>query len=152
MEILQPLFDTPNQLLLFVLSFLAATLLPIGSEWLLIVMILQGFNPEQTILTATLGNYLGACTNYCIGMWGSEFFTRKILRIDIKEEDRAKRIYEKYGSWSLLFAWLPVVGDPLCVFAGAFKVHFFKFSLLVFIGKFLRYAILAFFVLQGQGN
>jgi membrane protein YqaA with SNARE-associated domain len=152
MEILQTLFNTPSQPLLFILSFLAATLLPIGSEWLLIVMILEGFNPNHTVLTATLGNYLGACTNYCIGIWGSEFLTRKLLRIDIKEEDRARNIYRKYGSWSLLFAWLPVVGDPLCVLAGAFRVHFLKFSLLVFIGKFLRYAILAFFVLQGKTN
>jgi membrane protein YqaA with SNARE-associated domain len=113
-------------------------------------MILQGFNPEHTIITATLGNYLGGCTNYCIGMWGSEFFTRKILRINITQQDKAKKFYAKYGSWSLLFAWLPVIGDPLCVLAGAFKVHFFKFSLLVFIGKFLRYAILAFLVLQGK--
>ena len=150
MEILQPLFNDPSQLLLFILSFLAATLLPIGSEWLLIVMIFRGFNPECTVLTATFGNYLGACTNYFIGMWGSNFLTEKILRIDARQQARAKKKYSKYGSWSLLFAWVPVVGDPLCLLAGAFRIHFFKFSLLVFVGKFFRYAILAFLILQGK--
>ncbi len=146
MEILQPFFSNPNQLLLFFLSFLAATIVPIGSEWLLIVMILQGFNPEHTVLTASFGNYLGACTTFFIGLWGSEFLTRKILRIDSSRQQKTREIYRKYGSWSLLFTWLPIVGDPLCLLAGAFKVHFFKFSILVFMGKLFRYATVAFLV------
>jgi membrane protein YqaA with SNARE-associated domain len=115
-------------------------------------MILRGFNPEHTVLSATFGNYLGACTNYFIGIWGSDFLTEKLLRIDTRQQERAKNIYAKYGSGSLLFAWVPVIGDPLCLLAGVFRISFFKFSLLVFVGKFFRYAILAFLILQGKGN
>lgn len=152
MEILQTLTDSPSLPALFLLSFLASTILPIGSEWLLIVMIVQGFPRDQLILTASLGNFLGACTTYLIGIWGSDFIIRTILRTDDRQLSRAGKIYEKYGVWSLFFSWLPVVGDPLCLLAGIFRVGFVRFSLLVFVGKFLRYATLAFFVAQSTGE
>lgn len=152
MEILQTFADTPSLPALFLLSFLASTVLPIGSEWLLIVMIVQGFPRDQLVLTASLGNFLGACTTYLIGIWGSDFIIRTILRIDDRQLSRAGKMYEKYGAWSLFFSWLPVVGDPLCLLAGIFRVGFARFSLLVFVGKFLRYATLAFFVAQSTGE
>ena len=152
MEVLQTFVDTPSLPALFLLSFLASTILPIGSEWLLIVMIVQGFPRDQLVLTASLGNFLGACTTYLIGLWGSDFIIRTILRIDDRQLSRAGKIYEKYGVWSLLLSWLPVVGDPLCLLAGIFRVGFVRFSLLVFVGKFLRYATLAFFVAQSTGE
>lgn len=152
MELLQTLAGSPGLPALFLLSFLASTILPIGSEWLLIAMIMQSFSPHHVVLTATLGNFLGACTTYLIGIWGSDFFIRTILRIDDKQLTRARAMYEKYGTWSLLLSWLPVVGDPLCLAAGIFRVGFGRFALLVFVGKFSRYATLAFLVLQGTGE
>ncbi len=143
MELLHHLDLEPSLSVLFILSFLAATVVPIGSEWLLAVMILSGFSPTQTVFTATSGNYLGGCTTYLIGIYGSDFFIRKLLRINDSDLIKAKRIYRKYGSWSLLLSWLPVVGDPLCLLAGIFKVGFTRFSLLIFSGKFFRYAALA---------
>ena len=115
-------------------------------------MIVQGFPRDQLVLTASLGNFLGACTTYLIGIWGSDFIIRTILRIDDRQLSRAGKIYEKYGVWSLFFSWLPAVGDPLCLLAGIFRVGFVRFSLLVFVGKFLRYATLAFFVAQSTGE
>lgn len=152
MELLQTLASSPSLPTLFLLSFLASTILPIGSEWLLIVMIVQGFPIHQVVLTASAGNFLGACTTYFVGIWGSDFFIRSVLRIDDKQMTRARVIYGKYGAWSLLFSWLPVVGDPLCLLAGIFRTGFGRFALLVFVGKFLRYATLAFLVLQGRGE
>ena len=152
MEILSTLYTTPSLSLLFVLSFLAATILPIGSEWLLIVMVLQGFSLENIVITATLGNFLGACTTYLIGIWGSEFFIGTILRIGEPQLLKAKTLYGKYGSWSLLLSWLPVIGDPLCLVAGVFQITFIRFSVLVFVGKFFRYAILALLVQHGTGG
>ncbi len=148
MELLQ----TPSLPALFVLSFLASTILPVGSEWLLIAMIVQGFSPPQLVLTASLGNFLGACTTYLIGIWGSDFIIRKILRTDEKQLARAGKVYEKYGIWSLLFSWLPVVGDPLCLLAGIFRARFGHFFLLVFTGKFLRYTVLALVVAKSTGE
>jgi membrane protein YqaA with SNARE-associated domain len=152
MEFLQTLAGSPSLSALFLLSFLASTILPIGSEWLLIVMIVQGFPSHQVVMTASVGNFLGACTTYLIGIWGSDFFIRTVLRIDDKQITRAREVYGRYGAWSLLLSWLPVVGDPLCLLAGIFRTGFGRFALLVFVGKFSRYATLAFIVLQGTGE
>ncbi len=128
---------------LFVLSFLAATLVPVGSEWLLSAMILNGSEPVAVVLIATAGNFLGACTTYGIGLWGGPFLVRRLLRIEPQTQARAERLYERYGVWSLLFSWLPVVGDPLCLVGGVLKVGFLRFSLLVLTGKIVRYAAVA---------
>jgi len=152
MELFHHLSFEPSFPVLFILSFLAATVIPIGSEWLLIVMILGNFSPAQTVITATVGNYLGGCTTYLIGIYGSDFIINKLLRIGNSEMARAKRIYTRYGSWSLLLSWLPIIGDPLCLIAGIFNVAFIRFSLLVFTGKFLRYATLAALTVQANGG
>lgn len=151
MELLSAITDSPGLPALFLLSFLAATILPIGSEWLLIILIIKGFSPANVVITASVGNFLGACTTYMIGMWGSDFFIRTILRISDQQLARAKTMYAKYGVWSLLLSWIPVIGDPLCLLAGLFRVGFDRFSLMVFIGKFCRYATLAFLTLSGKG-
>jgi len=148
-----PFFATaPSLPLLFFLSFLAATLLPVGSEWLLIVMVTQGFSPAELVVTATAGNCLGACTTYLIGTGGSDFVIRRILRMEDSQLVRASKLYGKYGSWSLLLSWLPVVGDPLCLMAGLFKVRFIQFAVLVLVGKFFRYAMLAFVTFYAPGG
>lgn len=128
---------------LFLLSFLAATLLPLGSEWLLVTMLMQKYDPAATVAVASIGNYLGASTTYCIGIFGGTFLIRKLLRIDIAQQERAERVYARYGSWSLLLSWLPLIGDPLCLVAGVLKVDFARFSFLVFSGKLARYALVA---------
>lgn len=138
----EDLLTTPNLPALFVLSFLAATLIPLGSEWLLITLILNNQNLWPAVLTATMGNYLGACTTYIIGAWGADFLTKKIVRISKRQQQKASNLYKKYGKWSLLFSWLPVVGDPLCLIGGMQHLNFWFFSILVLIGKFMRYAII----------
>lgn len=128
---------------LFVLSFLAATVLPVGSEWLLIGLIIKSWDAEQVVAVATVGNYLGACTTYGIGHWGSDFFMHKVLRINADQSEKAAALFKKYGSWSLLLSWLPLVGDPLCLVAGSLRLNFLLFSCFVFIGKLVRYALVA---------
>lgn len=128
---------------LFILSFLAATIIPIGSEWLLVVLILNGKSVEMVVIVATIGNYLGASTTYLIGLWGSEFLTQKILRVKKSAQSRAENFYKKYGAWSLLLSWLPIIGDPLCLIGGGLRLHFGIFSVFVFVGKLARYTIIA---------
>lgn len=152
MDFLPSLFTTPSLPLLFMLSFLAATILPVGSEWLLIVMVIQNFAVPEIVLTATLGNFLGACSTYLLGLLGAKYIIKTILRINDAQLMRAEKMYAHYGHWSLLLSWLPVIGDPLCLVAGVFKISFIRFSLLVFVGKFFRYAILALLTLQGTGG
>lgn len=124
---------------LFLASFLASTLLPLGSEWMLVLLLLRGVAPGSAVLVATAGNYLGACCTYGMGIWGSHFLISRVLRIDSSALGRAERWYRKYGSWSLLLSWLPLVGDPLCLVGGVLRVNFPLFSLLVFSGKLGRY-------------
>ncbi|MCK9295234.1 MAG: DedA family protein [Desulfobulbaceae bacterium] len=128
---------------LFLLSFLASTVIPLGSEWLVVTLILKGYQPEYVVAAAATGNYLGACTTYFVGLWGAGFLIKKVMRIDETALARAQLFYRRYGSWSLLFSWLPVVGDPLCLAGGALRVNFILFSLLVFAGKLARYAVIA---------
>jgi membrane protein YqaA with SNARE-associated domain len=152
MDFFYAITDSPGLPTLFLLSFLASTILPIGSEWLLVILIMQGLSPTNVVITATIGNFLGAYSTYLIGIWGSDFFIRTVLRISDAQLARSRNVYEKYGTWSLLVSWLPVVGDPLCLLAGLFKIGLGRFSLLVFVGKFARYATLAFLTLKSTGE
>jgi len=135
---------------LFLLSFLASTLLPLGSEWLLAAMLLQRHDPLTAVLVATTGNYLGACTSYWIGIFGGSLLAEKVLRIDASARARAERFFGRYGSWSLLLSWLPVVGDPLCLAGGLLRIPYLRFSLLVATGKLARYATVAWLTLKGM--
>ena len=128
---------------LFLLSLLAATLVPMGSEWLLLSLIFQGSSPVQVVVVATLGNVLGACITYGIGVWGSGFLMEKLLRVDEKQSARAMALYQRYGPFSLLFSWLPVIGDPLCLAAGVLRLQPLLFLLPVIVGKLARYAFIA---------
>ncbi|MCK5068979.1 MAG: DedA family protein [Desulfocapsa sp.] len=128
---------------LFLLSLLAATLLPLGSEWLLAALILQGLPPAQVVVVATLGNVLGSFITYGLGIWGSGFFLRKLLRVDKKKTEKAMELYQRYGAISLLFAWLPIIGDPLCLAAGILRLRPLFFLFFVFIGKLGRYVFIA---------
>jgi membrane protein YqaA with SNARE-associated domain len=128
---------------LLIISFLASTLLPLGSEWFLVLLLLKGTSPLWAVATATLGNSLGAWTNYLIGVWGQEWVIRRVLRIDPTQQQRAQNWFRHYGSWSLLLSWLPLVGDPLCLISGIMKTPQLRFFLLVVSGKGLRYLALA---------
>jgi membrane protein YqaA with SNARE-associated domain len=133
---------------LFLLSFLASTLIPLGSEWLLVVLLLNRADPAAAVATATVGNWLGACTTWAIGIWGGPFLIRRLLRVSQADEERAERFYARYGIWSLLLSWLPVIGDPLCLVGGLLRVGFLRFSLLVFTGKLVRYVAVAWITLR----
>ena len=134
---------------LFLLSFCASTLLPLGSEWLLIALLLHGEDATMTVLVATVGNSLGGASSYLIGRLGSDWLTTKVLRISSERQERAEALFRRYGSWSLFFSWLPIVGDPLCLVGGLLKIHFGRFCLLVAGGKGLRYLVVALLTLQG---
>ncbi len=133
---------------LFCLSFLAATVLPLGSEWFFIVLLLNGSALIPATLVATVGNFLGGLTTYLLGRWGSVFFQQKFLRISSDDLAKAQSLYNRFGVWSLLFSWMPIIGDPLCFLAGIFKTHPITFSILVITGKGLRYFLLGLLTLQ----
>jgi len=133
---------------MFFTGFLAATVLPLGSEWLLVVLLVQGLDTITLVACATFGNYLGACTTYAIGYYSSDMIAERFLKIDKKKRAKAERIYNKFGALSLALSWVPIIGDPLCIVGGFMKYSFFKFSLLVSAGKLARYAFIAYLTLK----
>jgi len=128
---------------LFLASFLASTILPFGSEGLLILLVYEKFNIPALVLVASAGNFLGACTSYYIGLKG-RVLVEKYLRFDPKEIEKVEKSFSKYGKFVLLFTWLPFIGDAITVASGLLRVKFWIFSILVFTGKFIRYLIIAY--------
>lgn len=128
---------------LFLASFLAATILPFGSEWIVVLLISREFNAFAVVIVASIGNFLGACTSYYIGLKGRSYIER-YLRIEPEEVRKAEIYFSKYGSYVLLFTWLPFIGDALTVVSGLLRLRFHIFSILVFTGKFMRYLFVAY--------
>jgi membrane protein YqaA with SNARE-associated domain len=107
-------------------------------------MVTRGYNITAVVITASIGNYLGACTTYLLGRIGREKLLEKYMKIKQDELKKAEKIFNKYCSPTLLFTWLPIVGDTLAAISGIFKLSFSLFSLYVFIGKLLRYLAVAY--------
>ncbi len=132
-------------LTLFAISFLAATLLPLGSEALLLYNISLGYDVFSLILVATIGNTLGSIVNYFLGLKGVDFLTSKKYTNPKRLED-ATKTFKKYGAFSLLLSWVPIIGDPITFIAGVLKYDIKKFILIVFLAKGMRYVIVSLFV------
>lgn len=126
---------------LFISAFVAATLLPFYSEVILGVMLVNGADPLWLWLSATGGNTLGAWVNWLLGRYLLHFQHKKWFPFKPQSLQKAQDSFNKYGLWSLLFAWLPIIGDPITFIAGIMKVRVLPFIMLVFIGKGLRYAV-----------
>ncbi len=127
---------------LFAASFLAATLLPLSSEVVLGFLLLNGADPVIAVGVATCGNVLGSCLNYAIGLGGNKILLKKVLRISEEEFNKSAERYKKWGVYSLLLAWVPVIGDPITVIAGVLKTKFMLFLILVTTGKLVRYIVI----------
>lgn len=128
---------------LFLASFLASTILPFGSEGIVVYLISQKFNFLNVVIVASVGKFLGACTSYYIGLKGRGL-VESYLGINSNDIEKAEKYFSKYGSYMLLFTWLPVIGDALTVASGILRLKFWVFSVLVFTGKFLRYLAVAY--------
>lgn len=128
---------------LFAASFLAATILPFPSEVMLAGLLLAGDFPWPVLLAvATAGNVLGSVVNWSLGRFLLHFRDRRWFPVKPESYARMERWFARWGVWLLLLAWLPVVGDPLTVVAGALRVNLALFVLLVGLGKLGRYAAL----------
>ncbi|MBD1582717.1 YqaA family protein [Pseudoalteromonas sp. S16_S37] len=127
---------------LFLSALSSATLLPGSSEVLLSgLAISENANLLMLWLIATLGNVVGSCINYWLGCNVMHFKDRRWFPVSQRQLEKAQLQYTRFGSASLLFAWVPIIGDPLTVFAGVFKMKKRLFVPLVSLGKGLRYAM-----------
>ena len=125
---------------LFLISFLAATILPFSSEIVLTTMYLSNlFETYLLLIFASIGNILGSITNWYLGKKITIFQDRKWFPVSPDQLDRSQKYFQKYGLWSLLLAWVPIIGDPLTLLAGVLNVRFSLFLILVSISKISRY-------------
>ncbi len=128
-------------LFLFLSAFIAATFLPMYSEVVLATLLLQGEAPALVWIVATTGNTLGSVVNWWLGRYCLHFKDRRWFPINTNKLSRSQAWFQKYGVWSLLFAWLPIVGDALPFIAGMMNTRFSIMLILTFIGKGARYGV-----------
>lgn len=133
-------FDVPAAAALFLAAFLGATLVPVSSEAAFVAALAAGMNPAVALVTASAGNALGASVTYAMGRALGPTTRAKL------EASRAGRKAlawaERYGAWTLAGAWLPIVGDPICLAAGLFRMPVWAFVLLGLGTRVARYAAL----------
>ena len=131
----------------FVVAFVSATLLPLGSEPAVFAVI--KLNPElfwPAILLATLGNTLGGIVTWWMG-WAARKGTEKATDHEAKVNSRALRWLQRFGAKACLLSWLPIVGDPLCAVAGWLRLPFWPCVVYMAIGKGARYVSMTAFML-----
>ena len=134
---------------LFVLALLAATLLPMQSEAGLAALLLtDSYSVSGLLLAAITGNTLGSTINWWLGRSLSRFQQRRWFPVTPAQLQRAQHWYQRYGRWSLLLSWLPIIGDPLTLVAGVLREPLPSFLLLVLLAKSARYLLLALIVLS----
>ncbi len=128
---------------MFVAAFGAATILPLGSEVVFVGLLTAGSGIFLLWLVASVGNTLGSVVNYYLGIKYGESLAKRMLRMSDNTYAKAESMFQRWGKWSLLLAWVPVVGDPLTLVAGALKVRLGFFLVLVFFSKSSRYGLIA---------
>jgi len=131
---------------LFLSAFLAATILPAQSELGLGYLVMSSnYSMAVLILIASLGNTLGAMVNWIVGRG----IGKSVMRLEkIQASPRYQAItrwYRKYGRWTLLLSWVPIIGDPITVVAGVLREPFKSFILIVALAKTSRYVVIALF-------
>lgn len=126
--------------LLFLSAFGAATLLPLQSEAVLVGLLAHmQYSVWLLVAVASLGNILGSCVNWWLGLKVEEYKNKKWFPVSEQKMLQAQGIYQKYGFWSLLLSWVPIIGDPITLIAGLLKENFVRFVVMVSIAKMGRY-------------
>tara|TARA_B110000971_G_scaffold5750_1_gene5727 strand:+ start:1070 stop:1483 length:414 start_codon:yes stop_codon:yes gene_type:complete len=132
---------------LFIISFLAATILPLSSELTLAGLIAtNNYNNLLLLIAASIGNILGSIVNWILGFYSRNLISKKWFLFKDEQIKRSSNWFNKFGKWSLLFAWVPIIGDPLTLAAGLLRVKFTEFLILVSIGKVFRYFLIYYFI------
>ncbi len=128
---------------MFVSAFLAATLLPLGSEAVLLALLYADYPVVPLIITATVGNVGGSIVNYWLGHRFGRAGIMRITNVSEHRLDKAENQFRLWGRWSLCLAWVPVIGDPLTFIAGILRVRLVWFVVLVTAGKAGRYIVIS---------
>jgi membrane protein YqaA with SNARE-associated domain len=134
----------PILITLFLSAFTSATLLPGSSEVVLAGVLAAKSAPVGVaVFVATIGNTLGSCVNWGMGRYFAHFRHKSWFPVSQDKFERYAHWYNKWGYWSLLASWVPIIGDPLTVLAGVARTHFALFVVIVFVAKAVRYLFIA---------
>lgn len=128
---------------MFIGAFLAATVIPMSSDILMIGLMAAGGKIPILIMTAALGNWLGGLTSYWLGRLGKWEWIEKWFKVKEEQLIRQKSKIDKWGSLLAFFSWLPLVGDILAIGMGFYKTKFVNTAIFMLIGKTTRYLIWA---------
>ena len=129
---------------LFAAAFLSATLLPGSSEAVFAAGLGTGrMGLAEALVVATIGNTLGSCVNWALGVYAARWRYSRFFPIREAQFDRYSALYRRYGVWSLLASWVPIIGDPLTAMAGVFGTPLRVFIPIVAVAKCARYIALA---------
>ena len=132
---------------LFFISFLAATILPFSSELTLAGLITtSNYDNVLLLIVASFGNVLGSVVNWVLGFYSRNLTIKKWFPFKETQIERSSKWFNKFGRWSLLFTWVPILGDPLTLVAGLLRVRFLDFIILVAIGKVSRYLLVFYLI------
>ena len=143
------MIDLAALLGLFFSALIAATLFPAQSELVLASLLIAGKQPvSMLILVATVGNVLGSAINWWLGRYLEHFRERRWFPFKPQALERAAGWYHRYGRWSLLLSWMPIIGDPLTLVAGVLREPLPTFIAVVTLAKLGRYLVLAAVTLQ----
>jgi membrane protein YqaA with SNARE-associated domain len=128
---------------LFFSAFGAATLLPLQSEAVLIALLwAKQHSPWALLLVATVGNVLGSLVNWVLGRYVERWRDKRWFPVSAKRLENVQNTYHRYGRWSLLLSWVPIIGDPLTLVAGLMREPLWSFLVLVTFSKAARYGVL----------
>jgi len=138
------MWELSGYLGLFLAAFGAATLLPMQSEAVLVGLLLTDRYAAWTLLAvATTGNVLGSALNWLLGRSIEHYRHKRWFPVSENKLEQAQQAYHRFGRWSLLLSWVPIIGDPLTVVAGIMREPFWRFLLIVTLAKATRYLALA---------
>ncbi|NOU62054.1 YqaA family protein [Marinifilum caeruleilacunae] len=135
---------------LFLSSFLAATILPFSSEAILSLCVYSGYDISLTVAIASLGNWLGGLTGYCLGYLGKLEKIEKWLRIKPEKAIRAREYLRKRGNAFAFFAFLPFIGDLIPIGLGLLRTNPYWMALFMAAGKACRYIVWAWLTLHAM--
>ncbi|CAM4022757.1 YqaA family protein [Pseudomonas wadenswilerensis] len=145
------MFELTSYIGLFLAALGAATLLPMQSEAVLVGMLVSDkYVPLTLLLVATAGNVLGSLLNWILGRSIEHFRHKRWFPVSESKLEKAQQSYQRYGHWSLLLSWAPIIGDPLTLVAGIMREPLWRFLLIVTLAKGGRYLLLTVLVLGGS--
>lgn len=144
MDAIIPILESYGYWGMFIAAFIAGSVFPWSSEAIMVALQAAGLEPVGLVLYGTIGNVLGSMFNYWVGSLGRLDWIEKYLHVKKENLDKAERFMHGHGAWIGFFAFLPIIGSAITILLGLMRANVFITATSIFIGKFLRYALLVY--------